>query len=46
MKVEAEKYPNLKWEDEPIEVGLIELNATNEELLAQKEVLIHHKEEE
>ncbi len=43
--LDADLFPNLKWEDEPIEVGLIELNATNEELIDDTIVLTRYYED-
>lgn len=45
MKVDADKYPNLKWEDEPIEVGIIELNATDGEPIDDTIVLTRYYED-
>ena len=37
-----ELFPNLTWDDEPIEVGLIELNSTNEEPIDDTIVLTRY----
>lgn len=38
-------FTSLKWEDEPIEVGLIELNSTNEEPIDDTIVLTRYYED-
>lgn len=45
IDIESNMFPNLKWEDEPIEVGLIELNATDGDPIDDTIVLTRYYED-